>query len=181
MNTTLETETEVVTEPTNTIELTTKKKKSKNKMTSEIKRSKGRPNIHPLAGRTYLLKNEIDGALEDPQLFANTLADMHELSEERRNTLLAADYLQHDNNVELTINGPVLETINRAKTIGETLTLEGYNVSFRMSKERLVPAGKPLALPRETQLIEINGKQVTQVVKDEFSPTRIYVYITAAK
>jgi len=173
-----------LTVPTEAINLGKKAKRAPK--VAAIKRGKGRPNIHPLAGRTYLLKEEVVSALEAPAALALLLQDAHEISEERRAVLEAAGFLKNPDNIEITMNGHVVDTIERAISLGNTLSTLGYNISYKISKERLVPNNaknteKGLVIAPTYDNLEINGKKVKCVVKDEFSPTRIYVYIVAAK
>lgn len=170
--------------PTETINLGKKAKRIPKAI--KEKRGKGRPNIHPLAGRTYLLKEEVIGAIEDPAAFALKLQDTHSISEERAAQLTTAGFLKNPNNIEITLNGLVQDTIERATTIGSELTTQGYTVSYKISKERLVPNNaknttKGLVIPPTMGTVEINGKNIKCITMDEFSPTRIYVYIVAAK
>jgi hypothetical protein len=143
------------------------------------KKGKGRPNIHPIEGRTYLLQSEVVKAFADPQTFAQKLQSMHAIDAARLKQF-------EDNNIEVgpakwidfTLHGPTEVVMNLTSTI---LGLyPGVEHKIRLSKSAIVSPSNALYIKPTTETIAFKGKQQTRVTFKEFSPDNVYVYISIA-
>lgn len=146
------------------------------------KNGKGRPNIHPFAGRTYLLKDERQKALEDPASFIEQMTETYALTDERKTALSEAGLLKSDKELSFTVNGPIDMVLNQVNSIVELYSGRDdvAEVVPNISKERMVaPSSKLYIKPTmENAGTTKSGKAIQKRVFEEYSPSRIYGYVT---
>lgn len=142
------------------------------------KRQKGRPNIHDWAGRTYLLKKEVDEVFTNPDAFETLMAEKYAISEDRLTEITAAELWPLANTLEVTFSGKIKDTIAAALKMAS-----GYSEDkclFRISKQKLVPPTHKLYQEPKTETIGNNkkGKPQMKILHQEMNPETCYVYVT---
>jgi hypothetical protein len=141
-----------------------------------IKKSKGRPGIHPFEGRTYLLKDEINSAMSDKNAFAELMSETYALSEDRKAEL--GDIINPVNELSFTIHGPIIQVLEQLHRLR---AVYGSKTKINISKERLVAPTNELYMQPITEVIGMkNGKEVIRRLFEEFSDKNLYGYITIA-
>lgn len=146
------------------------------------KKGKGRPQIHDFAGRTYLLKKELQEALSDVDSFINLMNSTYVLSAEREEALQEAGMIRPTNEISYTFNGPINLVIEQ---INETLAkYEGRDdvasIVPNISKERMVAPTSKLYQKPIMELVgkSKSGREIHKRIFEEYSPERIYGYVT---
>lgn len=138
-----------------------------------IKKSKGRPNVHPFAGRTYLLKNEINNAMSDKKAFASLMEETYAISDERKAEL--GSIANPVNELSFTIHGPIIEVIDQLHRLR---AVYGSKTKINISKERMVaPTSKLYMQPIMEVIGQKNNKEVVKRLFEEYRSDSIYGYV----
>jgi hypothetical protein len=141
--------------------------------TPAVKRGKGRPNVHPFAGRPYLLKDELARAMSDKESFVALMNETHSISAERAAEL--GDIAAPATELNFTIQGPIIQVIDQ---LHKLRGIYGDKAVVSISKDRLVPPTNKLYMQPITEVVEINGKKVTRRIYEEYCSSTIYGYVT---
>ena len=137
------------------------------------KAQRGRPNVHPFAGRIYLIKKELEAAMADKEAFVSLMQETYCLSDERKEELGAV--LDAPNEMYFTFHGEIIQVLNELHRLR---ALYGEKARVSISKERLLsPSNKFYAAPVREVIGERKGKSVYKHLFEEFSPTKIYGYV----
>jgi hypothetical protein len=140
---------------------------------STVKRGKGRPNFHPFAGRPYLLKDELQKAMQDKHAFVALMHEAHALTPERIKELgtLATPV----DELNFTVQGPIIQVIDQLHRLRG---IYGDKATVSISKDRLVSPTNKLYKQPIIEVITINGKPVSKRIYEEYSSSTIYGYCT---
>jgi len=141
-----------------------------------VKRSKGRPNIHPFAGRTYLLKNELKLAMQDKEAFVSLMKETYPVSDERKKAL--GTVVNAPSELSFTIHGPIRNVIEQ---LHKLRGIYGDKAKINISKERMVAPTSALYLkPIQEVIGERKGKSVYKRIFEEYRSDTIYGYVVVA-
>lgn len=140
---------------------------------SKPKRSKGRPNIHPFAGRAYLLKDEINLAMNDKKSFVKLMEETYAVSDQRRSEL--GDIANPTKELSFTIHGPIIEVIDQLHRLR---AIYGSKTKINISKERMVAPTHKLYLQPIVEVIGTkDNKTIAKKIFEEFRSDNIYGYV----
>ena len=144
---------------------------------SKVAKKKGRPGIHTKEGRVYFLKSEVEEIRKNPSTFLDWMKDTYAVSDTRY-TELANNKINVDSNGEIayTLHGEILEVLNRAEEICKMHP--GRDITFDISKQKLVAPTHVAYVKPITERVSINGKEFDSTTFQEFNPNIIYVYLT---
>jgi hypothetical protein len=141
-----------------------------------IKKQKGRPNIHPFAGRIYLLKKELEAALADKEAFISLMHETYRPSDERKLQLGAE--LDTPNELSFTVHGEISQVIDQLCKLRDAY---GDKAKVSISKERLLNPGNALYLQPIREVIgERKGKKVYRHIFEEFRADCCYGYVVVS-
>ena len=139
-------------------------------------KKKGRPGIHSKEGRVYFLKDEVEKIRQDPGVFVEWMKNTYTPSDERLNETASGNIDVYSDEIAYTLHGPILEVLKRAEEIA--LLYPNKEVSFEISKQKLVAPTNNLYSKPTMETVEVNGKKYESITFQEFSPHTIYVYLT---
>ena len=141
--------------------------------TSEVKKSngkKGRPVVHPFAGRITLLREEVLKVQENPDMFMALMEETHGLNQDRVDVL--GDKLD-SNTMDYTFCGPIAVVIKETLAIASKYenddTVEDVWINFK-KKKIITDEKNPLYVAPVT-----DGKVVKNI---EAYPDRLYGFVS---
>jgi hypothetical protein len=143
---------------------------------SKVAKKKGRPSLHTKTGRVYFLKSEIEEIRKNPATFIEWMKDTYAVSDARYTELTNNKVNIEPEELCYTLHGEILEVLNRAEEICKMHP--GRDITFDISKQKLVAPTHVAYVKPTTEKVSINGKSYDSTTFQEFSPSVIYVYLT---
>ena len=157
------------------------------KTVTKPKGRKGRPCIHPSSGRITFLRDEVEAALKNGDVFIQKMQRDHALSEERRATLIKDGIVAADvDDIYYTFQGPIDTVLREMEDTltkwNGTLTAEGSatkgnkKVSWRCDFHKVKTYSNS---GHENFVAPVTERQGDTVItkKIEALPDRIYGYV----
>lgn len=92
-------------------------KKKKKKVAKGSGNPKGRPQLHPFAGRITFRRTEVEQALQDGPAFIEKMQQAHALDEERRAVLMADGVVSNFIEMFYTYQGPIAMVLQEMQAV----------------------------------------------------------------
>jgi len=143
---------------------------------AKVTKKKGRPQVHSKEGRVYFLRNEVEEIRKDPQAFMDWMHDTYAIADSRYTELANNKVIIEPEELAYTLHGEILEVLSQAEAIVKMHP--GKEISFEISKQKLVAPTHANYIKPVMEKVTINGKPFDSITFQEFNPNIIYVYLT---